>query len=170
MRKIFREPKISRWDILEKDLVDEMIFRTRNRRNRLMLELMVRGGMRVGEVLKLTPADITDRKLQLRDPKSGKEREFIFIPQKIADRLKEYIRVENIKAGKRIFPICYEAARAVVKKSGLAWRTKNSLFQERTKRKFDLCIGFSCSPTYGKVKYRKRLTLNYRRRDLLSNE
>jgi hypothetical protein len=31
MRKIFREPKIRRWDILEKDLVDEMIFRTRNR-------------------------------------------------------------------------------------------------------------------------------------------
>jgi integrase len=44
--------------------------------------------------------------------------EIIFISQKIADRLKEYIRVENIKAGKRIFPICYEAARAVVKKAG----------------------------------------------------
>jgi hypothetical protein len=34
LRKILREPKIHRWDILEKDLVDEMIFRTRNRRNR----------------------------------------------------------------------------------------------------------------------------------------
>ena len=28
------------------------------RRNRLMLELMARGGMRVGEVLKLTPDDV----------------------------------------------------------------------------------------------------------------
>jgi hypothetical protein len=43
--------------------------------------------------------------------------EIIFIPQKKADRLKEYIRVENIKAGKRIFPICYEAAIAVVKQA-----------------------------------------------------
>lgn len=38
---------------LEKDIVDEIVFRTRNPRNRLMLELMARSGMRVGEVLKL---------------------------------------------------------------------------------------------------------------------
>ncbi len=38
---------------LEKEVVDEIIFRTTNPRNRLMLELMARGGMRVSEVLKL---------------------------------------------------------------------------------------------------------------------
>jgi hypothetical protein len=42
--------------------VDEIIFRTTKIRNRLILELMARGGMRIGEVLKLTPADIKDRK------------------------------------------------------------------------------------------------------------
>lgn len=36
-----------------------------------MLELMARGGMRISEVLKLTPADINDRRLTLREPKSG---------------------------------------------------------------------------------------------------
>ena len=36
-----------------------------------MLELMARGGMRVGEVLKLTPNDVEDRKIFIRDPKSG---------------------------------------------------------------------------------------------------
>jgi len=51
---------------------------------------MARGGMRIGEVLNLTPADIEDRKLTLRTPKSGKEREIVSIPQKIADYLKEY--------------------------------------------------------------------------------
>ena len=51
------------WKILEKDVVDEIIFRTENPRNRLMLELMARGGMRVGEVLKLTPNDVEDRKI-----------------------------------------------------------------------------------------------------------
>jgi len=64
--------------------MDEIIFRTTKPRNRLILELMARGGMRIGEVLKLTPNDIEDRKLTLRAPKSGKERETVFIPQKIA--------------------------------------------------------------------------------------
>jgi len=49
-------------------------------RNRLILELMARGGMRVGEVLKLRSRDVHDRKLTLRGPKSGKEREHVFIP------------------------------------------------------------------------------------------
>ena len=75
-------------DILEKEIVDEIIFKTDNPRDRLMLELMARGGMRIGEVLKLIPRDVYGRKLIIRDPKSGKEKEFIFIPQKIADRLK----------------------------------------------------------------------------------
>lgn len=35
--------------------------------------MMARGGMRIGEVLKLTPADINDRRLTLRDPKSGRD-------------------------------------------------------------------------------------------------
>ncbi len=80
LRKLFKEPKPIPWDILEKDLVDEMVFRTENPRDRLMLELMARAGMRVGEVLKLTPKDIEDRKVIIRDPKSGKELEMVFIP------------------------------------------------------------------------------------------
>ena len=90
-------------DILEKEIVDEIIFKTDNPRDRLMLELMARGGMRIGEVLKLTPRDVNGRKLIIRDPKSGKEKEFIFIPQKIADRLKDYIRENGIHAEDRIF-------------------------------------------------------------------
>jgi len=72
--------------------------------------------MRISEVLKLTPLDINDRRLTLRDPKSGREQEFIFIPQRLADRLKDYIR--GIQPNQRIFPICYEAAREMVAKAG----------------------------------------------------
>ena len=54
-----------------------------------MLELMARGCMRVGEVLKLTPMDIEDRKVVIRDPKSGREAEVVFLPQKVIDRLTE---------------------------------------------------------------------------------
>lgn len=118
MKKLFRAKPFTSWEILEKEVVDEIIFRTTKTRNRLMLELMARGGMRIGEVLRLTPNDINDRKLIIRDPKSGKESEIVFIPQKVADRLKEYVREKAIESYQRIFPICYEAARAVVKKAG----------------------------------------------------
>ena len=79
---------------------------------------MARSGMRVGEVLKLTPKDIEDRKVIIRDPKSGNEAEVAFLPQKVADRLKKYISDNEIKPGNRIFSISYAAARIVVKKAG----------------------------------------------------
>ena len=83
-----------------------------------MLELMARSGMRVGEVLKLTLHDIDERKVIIRDPKSGQEAEVAFLPQKVADRLKKYISDNEIKSGNRIFPMTYAAARIVVKKAG----------------------------------------------------
>jgi integrase len=105
LRKLYR-PKVKvQWNILEKDTVDEIIFRTATLRDRLLLELMARGAMRIGEVLKLTPNDIAERKLLLREPKSGRDAEIVFIPQKVADRLREYVRSEK-------------AARAVVRKAG----------------------------------------------------
>jgi integrase/recombinase XerD len=54
----------------------------------------------------------------LREPKSDKEYDFVFIPQKVADRLREYeLQVCNAPSD-RIFPISYEAARIIVFKSG----------------------------------------------------
>ena len=82
------------------------------------MELMARGGMRIGEVLKLTPDDISGQKLFIRDPKSGREQEIIFITQKIADRLRDYINLKQIEFNQKIFPISYEAARSMVKKAG----------------------------------------------------
>lgn len=79
---------------------------------------MARSGMRVGEVLKLTPMDIEDRKAIIRDPKSGRESEAAFLPQKVVDRLKKYVRDNGIKPDNRIFPITYAAARVIVKKAG----------------------------------------------------
>ncbi len=89
LKKFCRSPELTRWTILEKEVVDEVIFRTTKPRNRLILELLARGGMRISEVLQLTPSDIEDRKLTLKNPKSGREREIVFIPQKVADRLRE---------------------------------------------------------------------------------
>jgi integrase/recombinase XerD len=114
LKKLFRARRTFHWDIIEKETVDEIIFRTSKPRNRLMLELMARGGMRISEVLKLTPLGVNDRRLTLRDPKSGREMEFIFIPQRLANRLKDYIRDKGIHLQQRIFPLCYEVAREMV--------------------------------------------------------
>jgi len=118
LKKLFRAKPSYNWNIIEKETVDEIIFRTSKPRNRLMLELMARGGMRISEVLKLTSSDINERRLTLKEPKSGREQEFIFIPQRLADRLKDYIREKGIQSHQRIFPICYEAAREMVAKAG----------------------------------------------------
>ena len=48
LRKLFRLKVKTQFDILEKEPVDEIIFRTVHPRNRLMLELMARSAMRIG--------------------------------------------------------------------------------------------------------------------------
>lgn len=54
LRRQFRPRTARSWKALDKDVVGEMVFKTRSERDRLMLELMVSAGRRVGEVLKLT--------------------------------------------------------------------------------------------------------------------
>lgn len=77
-----------------------------------------RGGMRVGEVLNLTPKDVNDHKLAIQNPKSGRDEEIVFIPRKVAERLRTYIAEKMIESGQKIFPITYAAARVMVKKAG----------------------------------------------------
>jgi integrase/recombinase XerD len=118
LRRLYRPGKPIHWDIVEKETIDEIIFRTTKARNRLVLELMARGGMRVGEVLKLTPRDVSDQKLTIQSPKSGKDAELVFIPRKVVERLRAYIKQRTLEPEKKIFPITYAAARMVVKKAG----------------------------------------------------
>jgi integrase/recombinase XerD len=40
LKKVFRASRPEQWKIIEKDSIDEIIFRTANPRNRIMLELM----------------------------------------------------------------------------------------------------------------------------------
>ena len=114
MKRMFR-PRVNRsWKILDKDIVDEMIFKTDNDRDRLMLELMARAGMRIGEVLKLTAENVDGKKLRIQSPKSGRPHEFVYLPQKIARRLDSYIANRQIRPDERLFPLSYGGARAAV--------------------------------------------------------
>ncbi len=118
LKKTFRSVKKASWHILDKDIVDEAIYRTSKPRNRLLLELMARAGMRISEVLKIRPIDIDGRKIFLQAPKSGKHHEVVYISQKLADKLQDYIRSKEIKTNKRIFPLSYSGARKIVVKAG----------------------------------------------------
>ena len=118
MKKIFKRPQAIQWQIVDKESVDEIIFRTMNIRNRLMLELMARGGMRVGEVLNLKPADIQERCLSIQNPKSGRVGETVYVPRKLLVRLTDYTKVNKISLNDRIFPISYVVAWSMVKKAG----------------------------------------------------
>ena len=118
IKKIFKRPPPIQWQIVDKDTIDEIIFRTTDKRNRLMLELMARGGMRVGEVLKLTPDDIQECSLAIQNPKSGRKTETVYVPRKILGRLSQYVRITGVSQNDRIFPISYVAAWSMVKKAG----------------------------------------------------
>lgn len=118
IKKIFRTPQPIQARILDKDTVDEIIFRTMNARNRIMLELMARAGMRISEVLNLTPIDIDERKLVLQKPKSGRRGEVVYIPTKLQRRLINYVRDNDIKPDEYVFPISYSTSWSMVKKAG----------------------------------------------------
>lgn len=103
---------------MDKETVDEIIFRTIVTRNRLMLELMARGGMRIGEVLKITPNDIQEGFLIIPKPKSGKAEERVYVPRKILIRLNDHVKANDFKLDERIFPISYVAAWSMVRNAG----------------------------------------------------
>ena len=73
--------------------------------------------MRIGEVLKLTPNDIEDRRLIIQEPKSERKGEVVFIPRKLLMRLNDYVKDRKLGATEMIFQISYVAAWAMVKKS-----------------------------------------------------
>jgi len=111
LSKAFKTPKQVVRKILDREIVEELIYDTQTIRDRLMVELQARCGLRIGESLKIKASDVSDRKLILREPKSGKESEIAFMPEQIAGRLQDYIQHESLSLEDRIFPICYSTAR-----------------------------------------------------------
>jgi integrase/recombinase XerD len=118
LAKAFKTPKQVPRRILDRETVEEVIYNTKNLRDRLMVELQARCGLRIGESLKIKVSDVSDRKLILRTPKSGKESEMAFMPEQIAKRVHDYIQQKTLSPDDRLFPICYSTARAVIKKIG----------------------------------------------------
>ncbi|MGD0236094.1 MAG: site-specific integrase [Syntrophorhabdales bacterium] len=118
LSKTFKMPRQTPQTILEKEVVDEMIYNTKGHRNRLMLELQARCGLRIGELLNIRASDVSERRLTIKKPKSGKDAEVAFMPEQVARRLGEYIKRENLTPDALVFPICYSTARSFIKRLG----------------------------------------------------
>ena len=114
MRKTFRLPKAKQREIIAKELIDEVIFNSKNLRDRLLLELQSTCGARIGEVLNIRVRDINGRKITVHDPKSGKEAEAVFMPEPVGNRLNAYIREVGLSEHNRVFNLCYTAARTMI--------------------------------------------------------
>ena len=118
MRKTFRLPKPKQREIIPKGLIDEVIFNSKNLRDRLLLELQSSCGARIGEVLNICVKDIDERKITVHNPKSGREAEVIFMPEQVANRLKAYIQDEGLREEDTVFNLCYGTARTMINKLG----------------------------------------------------
>ncbi|MBF0506744.1 MAG: site-specific integrase [Nitrospirae bacterium] len=124
--KTFKNVYHSPRKILDKETVDEIIFNSRNGRDRLILELQARCGLRIGEVLNLRVSDVSGRKLLIQEPKSGRDAEVAFMPEHIAARLVEYVTAQQLSPENRVFPLCYTAVRNLVTKLGKKLNVKIS--------------------------------------------
>ncbi|HBH86855.1 MAG TPA: site-specific integrase [Syntrophaceae bacterium] len=118
LSKSFKAPKQPPHKILDRETVDEMIYDTKRQRDRLLLELQARCGLRIGELLKIRVSDVSDRTIILREPKSGKELEMAYMPENVAKKLTEYIKEKALQGEERIFPICYSTARSLIRRLG----------------------------------------------------
>lgn len=118
LSKTFRAPRMKQREIIGREVIDEIIYRCQTTRNRLILELQARCGLRIGEVLNLRTSDVSGRRLTLRRPKSGRDEESAFMPETLAARLKTYVEARNALPDDRLFPISYSTARSFIKKLG----------------------------------------------------
>lgn len=127
-KNVYHRPR----KILDKETVDEIIFNSRSVRDRLILELQARCGLRIGEVLNLRAANVTGRKLLIQEPKSGRDAEVAFMPEHIAARLTEYIQTKHMQPEDRVFPLCYTAVRNLV--TGLGHKLNVKIAQHDLRR------------------------------------
>ena len=85
-------------------------------RNRLMLELLARCGLRGSELLALTPASFEEQDglfvILVDQGKGAKDRFVPVVNKRLQSRIRSYIR--NVEYGERLFPITLRALEALI--------------------------------------------------------
>jgi len=120
IKKLFKGTKFSSPKLLEKDVIDEIIFRTTDDRDRLILELMGRAGMRIGEVLNMRMQDINfdNFTIVVTEPKSGRPGEKVYITKKLCSKLQSYVNKYAVKSENKVFDVSYSTTYRMVKDAG----------------------------------------------------
>jgi len=62
--------------------------------------------------------DVDGRRIVLRNPKSGKENEVIFMPEQVANRLRAYIQQKGLTEEDRVFNLSYTSAWTMITAMG----------------------------------------------------
>jgi integrase/recombinase XerD len=108
-------------DYLEIEQVDEILqaAETSSLRDYLLLRFMWRTGVRVSEVLNVTPKDVEfkNRVVNIRKAKGGRQRR-VPLDQDSLEMLSEYISALNIPEDRPVFPIKRDRVFKIVKKYG----------------------------------------------------
>jgi len=108
-------------DYLEIEQVDEILqaAETSSLRDYLLLRFMWRTGVRVSEVLNVTPKDVEfkNRVVNIRKAKGGRQRR-VPLDQDSLEMLSEYISALNIPEDRPVFPIKRDRVFKIVKKHG----------------------------------------------------
>ncbi|MFZ0926860.1 MAG: tyrosine-type recombinase/integrase [Halobacteriota archaeon] len=108
-------------DYLEKEQVDEILnaAKTCNHRDYLLLRFMWRTGVRVSEVINVTPKDIEYKNgvVNIRKAKGGRQRR-VPLDQDTLKMLSDYVLALNILEDQPVFPIQRNRVFSIVKKYG----------------------------------------------------
>lgn len=131
LSQTFRAPKRIQRQLPDKDTINEIIYKTDEPRARLILELGAFCALRIGEILKLRGKDVIGTKLILEQPKSGKEFEHAFMPDKVAERVQGYIRQKGLAPEDRLFDLTYSGARSMMNRINQRFNTKIRLHDLR---------------------------------------
>jgi integrase len=102
--------------------------RTENSRNTCLIDLLFAGGMRIGELIRINLEDLEGNLLTIRSEKGEKPR-VIGLPQSLATRLHEYIRLYRTNSdprslftssrGKMEYNWCRNLIKIIAKKAGV---------------------------------------------------
>lgn len=119
IKKLYKTPHPRTPVLLDKEIIDEIIYRT-DGRDRLILDLMAKSAMRIGEVLTTRVCDLNIdlNTISIANPKSGREGEVAPLHQKLMRSLEIHVQEKAFPEDGRIFPISYTTAYRMVVKRG----------------------------------------------------
>ena len=95
--------------------VKNLLDRCEGRRDRIMIELILLTGLRVSEVLGITPDDIDFRNRTIRIHGKGSRDRTVYPPRELLYDLRDYIADKSIERQNRIFPLTRQRVFEIIK-------------------------------------------------------